>query len=280
LTKRSPAVATEVHVSIIAHVTAEEFRRCFHDTEAANGFGNRFLLACVRRSKVLPFGGNLNPNDMLPVRDALDEVIRFVDTLDPDHAEVTLDSNARDLWASVYPELSEGKPSMVGALTARAEAHALRIAALYAVLDRTLVVGRTHLEAALEVVRYAEDSTRYVFGDASGDSIVDDILAVLRTRPNGMTRTELRDYFGRNRSGDDIGRALGLLARAGSAKSIMVTTNGRSAERWMAVDSSPPPTTETTEATEAPTTREADTPSVVDVVSVVGCAFGKNGRAR
>lgn len=280
LTKRSPAVATDVHVSIIAHVTADEFRKCFRDTEAANGFGNRFLLACVKRSKLLPFGGSLRADDMLPIRAALDDVLQFVERLDPDDAEVTLGPAARDLWASVYPDLSEGKPGIVGALTARAEAHALRIAALYAVLDQTLVVGRNHLEAALEVVRYAEDSTRYVFGDASGDDVADAIMAALLVRPNGMTRTELRGYFGRNRSGDEIGRALDMLARGGSAKVVTVATAGRSAERWVAVEALEPPTTKTTETTEAHSEDEPVPPSVVNVVSVVGCAFGKKVRAR
>lgn len=287
MTRKSPVSASNVHVSLIGHVTADEFRKLFRDTEAANGFGNRFLLACVQRSKVLPFGGHLNLNDMLPVQAELDEVIQFVEALDPDDAEMHLGPDARELWASVYPELSEGKPGMVGALTARAEAHALRIAALYAVLDKTLVVGRNHLEAALEVVRYAEDSTRYVFGDASGDAVADDILAALQAHPNGMTRTELRDLFGRNRSGDDIGRALDLLQRAGAAKSVPVTTTGRSGgepgrhpQCWVAVISPERPTTETTNTTEAPLHAAAEPPSVVNVVPVVGCAFGGNGVVR
>ncbi len=114
MTRKDPVAATNVHVSIIGHITRDEFRKYFRDTEAANGFGNRFLLACARRSKVLPFGGSLSANDMLPLQGRLDEVIEFVETLDPDDAEVTLGSDARDLWAEVYPSLSEGRPGMVG----------------------------------------------------------------------------------------------------------------------------------------------------------------------
>lgn len=106
LTRKSPVAASDVHVSIIAHVTASEFQKLFRDTEAANGFGNRFLLGCAKRSKVLPFGGNLDANDMLPVQAELDDVIQFVETLDPDDAEIHLGPDARELWASVYPELS------------------------------------------------------------------------------------------------------------------------------------------------------------------------------
>ena len=63
LTKNSPARATGAHISILAHITREELRRYLQATEAANGFANRFLWLCVRRSKVLPEGGRLREVD-------------------------------------------------------------------------------------------------------------------------------------------------------------------------------------------------------------------------
>jgi hypothetical protein len=57
LTKNSPAKATDAHISIVGHITADELRRYLSNTEAASGFGNRFLWLCVRRSKCLPEGG-------------------------------------------------------------------------------------------------------------------------------------------------------------------------------------------------------------------------------
>jgi hypothetical protein len=44
LTKSAPAEATGAHISLVAHVTAQELRRRLDATEAANGFGNRFSL--------------------------------------------------------------------------------------------------------------------------------------------------------------------------------------------------------------------------------------------
>ncbi len=57
LTKRSPARATGAHVSVIGHITSEELSRKLCDVDAANGYANRFLWACSRRSKSLPHGG-------------------------------------------------------------------------------------------------------------------------------------------------------------------------------------------------------------------------------
>jgi Protein of unknown function (DUF3987) len=60
-TKAFPQVATGAHISVVGHITREELLRRLTDTEAANGFANRFLFALVRRSKRLPEGVQLDP---------------------------------------------------------------------------------------------------------------------------------------------------------------------------------------------------------------------------
>jgi hypothetical protein len=57
MTRTSPLKATGAHISIIGHITVDELRRHLNQTETANGFANRFLFTCVRRSKLLPEGG-------------------------------------------------------------------------------------------------------------------------------------------------------------------------------------------------------------------------------
>ena len=42
--------------------------------------------------------------------------------------EVRRDSRARDLWHAVYPDLSEGRPGLLGSVTARGEAQVLGLA--------------------------------------------------------------------------------------------------------------------------------------------------------
>ena len=54
-------VATGAHISIIGHITQDELRRELKNTEAANGYANRFLWVAVRRSKLLPDGGQVDP---------------------------------------------------------------------------------------------------------------------------------------------------------------------------------------------------------------------------
>jgi hypothetical protein len=143
---------------------------------------------------------------------------------------------ARELWYEVYPDLSAGKPGLFGSLTSRAEAQVMRLALVYAVLDCSTSIKLAHLQAALEVWRYCEDSARYVFGDAVGDWTADKILRALRGNPNGLTRDEIRELFHRDKSSEEIERALGLLAERHLAETVRKVTGkrGRPTERWLA----------------------------------------------
>jgi len=53
-----------------------------------------------------------------------------------------------------------------------------------------------------------------------------------------MTRTAIRDLFGRHRSGERIGMALSLLMTKGRARMEEKMTRGRPSETWFAVEGS------------------------------------------
>ena len=230
LTKNSPAKATGAHLSIVGHVTRAELLRELTRTEAGNGFANRFLWVCVRRSKVLPEGGQMQDAVLESLAHRLTEVLRVGTAM----GELRRDDEARALWYEVYGELSEEKPGLFGAVIARAEPQVMRLACIYAVLDGSDRITKPHLEAALEVWRYAEDSARFIFGDKLGDPVADDILAALRDRPDGMTWTDIRDLFGRNQKSGSYGRALQDLLGRGLVFKKDEDTGGRKAERWFA----------------------------------------------
>ncbi len=189
LTKNNPAQATSAHISIIGHITRDELRRYLDTTEAGNGFANRFLWVCVRRSKLLPFGGKIQEVDFSPLIKRLSEAVLFARRA----TRLQRDDEANTVWAEIYCELSEGKPGLLGAVISRAEPQVMRLACLYALLDRSTVICRRHLEAGLAVWRYCEDSARFIFGDSLGDPVADEIFRALRQAVNGMTRTEIRE---------------------------------------------------------------------------------------
>ena len=230
LTKNSPAKATGAHISIIGHVTKDELLRRLDCTEAGNGFANRFLWLCVQRSKVLPEGGSLTQETLEPLVRKIDKALEFA----RQQPEMRRDGAAKKIWWEVYPELSEGKPGLLGAIIARAEAQVMRLALIYALLDQSPVIQAAHLRAALAVWEFCEASAEFIFGDRLGDPVADVILSALRQEPRGLTRTEISNLFGRHQRSDHIDAALVRLAKAGKAMRYRKGTSGRSAERWVA----------------------------------------------
>ena len=226
LTKNDPLKATGAHVCMIGHVTRDELLRYLDSTEQGNGFANRFMWFAVRRSKVLPEGGGCVAFDGLVPR--LKKSIEYAAQV----GKLAFDEEARAIWCLVYPKLSDGKPGLLGAMTARAEAQVMRLAVAYALLDCASKIQVDHLMAALAVWEYAEASVAWIFGDATGDSVADRIVKALEAAPDHvMTRTQIRDLFGRHEKSGRIDVALAALQ---SAKKIEVRldmeTGGRPRE--------------------------------------------------
>jgi hypothetical protein len=114
----------------------------------------------------------------------------------------------------------------------------MRLACLYALLDADNRIMLAHLQAALEVWRYAEDSARFIFGDSLGDPVADTILAALREAGEvGLSRTDISGLFKRHAAAGQINSALQALAEAGRAQSRKEKNphgEGRDVEKWFA----------------------------------------------
>jgi hypothetical protein len=207
-------------------------RRLLSDTAAANGFANRFLWVCAKRSKLLPEGGDLDGVDFAPITARLQTAVAFARSVQ----RMQRDEKARAIWRDVYGDLSEGKHGLLGAATSRADPQTVRLSCLYALLDCSDVVRAEHMSAALAVWQYCEASARFIFGDALGDATADEILRELRTHPEGLARNDIREQFGRNKSSAEIGRALGVLQEYGLARVEREKgEQGRPTERWYAL---------------------------------------------
>ena len=233
LTKNDPVKATGAHIGIIGHITADELRAELTQTDSANGFANRFLFMCSRRSKYLPFGGRPMSADLIS---------RFASRLAAAAGKarqmtaLEMDEAAKEIWSAVYHDLSEGQPGMYGAVTARAEAQCLRLALVYALLDESNEIRPEHVMAALAVWQRASHSARTIWKANLGDPKADDIhRALLRANPDGLSRTEISRLFNRHESTERIGAALELLRSRGMAIFQKTPTKCAPEERWFAV---------------------------------------------
>jgi hypothetical protein len=233
LTRNSPLRATDAHLALIAHITAAELRHCSTTLSTENGFLNRFLFVACRRTQLLPHGGDEYPLANTGLTERLAEVL--------EHArgagQLRFHARAKKHWTTRYEQMSQ-RPmdGLTGALTARAEAHSMRLALIYALLDGARSIQIEHLQAALALWDYAARSAVWALGDTTGDSLAEQIHRYMQDNPGGLTLTQLHKLLHRNRPSAQIKQALAELQKAGRAESRMRESlrGGRPAELWTA----------------------------------------------
>ncbi len=98
LVKTAPTRTTGAHVSIVGHITGEELRNCLDGVDSVNGYVNRFLWVCVRRSKFLPRGGRLSTENFAPTIRQLRAAVDYAHTV----GEMTFDEAAGAMWDAAY----------------------------------------------------------------------------------------------------------------------------------------------------------------------------------
>jgi len=230
--KNQPAKATDAHVSLIGHITATELREVASQTDMVNGLANRFLWCCVKRSKLLPDGGQVHRVDFDLEVAKLTGAVEFASV----ELEVRRDAAADAEWHRLYPSLTAERPGAVGAICNRGAAQVVRLSLLYALLDCSPVVTLEHLHAALALWNYCEASVKYIFGNSLANRTADAILNALKgAGASGMSRSDISNLLGRNKSKAEVDTALQVLFSSKLARRDTIPTKGRSVETWYAV---------------------------------------------
>ena len=248
LTRNRPLHASEAHLALIGHITATELRHCSTTLSIANGFLNRFLFVACRRTQLLPDGGDEYPLANTGLKDRLAQAL--------EHARAAgglrFDPDAKSLWRTTYKEMSK-RPmdGLTGALTARTEAHTIRLALIYALLDGASSIGVEHLQAALALWDYAARCAIWALGDATGVPLAEQLSRTLAADPDELSRSQLRDSLHRNYPSAQVTEALESLERDGRAERRMRKNpnGGRPAEVWRAIT---PETASTPEPSDRP----------------------------
>ena len=234
LTRNRPLHATGAHLALIGHITATELRHCSTTLSIANGFLNRFLFVSCRRTQLLPDGGDVDPLANTGLKDRLAQAL--------DHArgagELRFDSGAKRHWRTTYKKMSK-RPmeGVTGALTARAEAHSIRLALIYALLDGASSIKVEHLLAGLALWEYAARSAEWALGEATGVPFAEQIHGHMVDNPGGVPLTQLHELLNNNHTSAELREALEALEHAGRAECRKKKNpkGGRPAEIWTAI---------------------------------------------
>jgi hypothetical protein len=231
LTRTAPARASTAHIAVIGHITRHELRRHTTSLELANGYINRVLLIACRRQRLLPEGGDPDPLHGTGLDRLLAAALRQARTA----GQVQLDPDARELWHHAYRRLATQPPDgIISQITARAEAHIIRLALLYALADGQHQINATHLTAALALQDYAARSAAWALTGATGQPLAEQIHATLRAHPGGLTRSQISQTLNHNQPAGQIDHALHALHAAGRVTATQIPTGGRPAQLWTA----------------------------------------------
>ena len=230
LTRTAPARATSAHIALIGHITQNELRRHTTTIELSNGYLNRILLIACRRQRLLPEGGHHDPLQSTGLARQLAAILKRAQRA----GQVRLDNDARELWHDAYRRLAQPAPGIVGQITARAEAHTIRLALIYALADGKRHIAPQHLQAALALNDYAARSAAWALTRATGQPLAEQIHAALLRNPAGLTRSQISDTLKHNQPAGHLDQALRTLHATGRATATQIPTGGRPAQLWSA----------------------------------------------
>lgn len=229
-TRKDPLSARGASVSMLGQVTIEELQRKLTHTEAASGFANRYLYVCLRTSKELPEGGQLPGNLWFELEEEVKEAVDRARRLG--NVVLKRTEEAKERWAEMYHGFKESQHrGLLGAVTARAEAQALRLQVAFAILDGSELIELPHVEAAYALWNYCEASAAHIFGGSTGNADADRIWNALGDAEGAqMSRTAVSALFGRNVAASRIEAAVGQLLELGLVRTWSEGSGGRPRE--------------------------------------------------
>ena len=230
LTKQDKISATGAHIGVTTHITIHELRRKLEEVEAFNGFSNRFLWVCARRTKLVPL-----PEPMPdPTLKALQQLLIATLLEAQQIGRMGFTGEAEDLWKDVYPEISADHDGLAGAVINRGEAQVIRLGMIYALLDGSSSIHENHLRSALAMWDYCRASALFIFHSFEADPVSTKIMEKLSEGP--IEFTDLYRMFSNNASKRQIEEAVSGLV--GKGKVIVETgATGKRPRRTLKIQS-------------------------------------------
>jgi hypothetical protein len=239
----TPLCATSAQVGANGHITPKEFTDLLRNTTLhLNGFCNRFAFTCSVKSKEMRRGNIWIVPGAQEFQKRLQKAYPWARKV----RHIAWTEGAKDLWEhSVYAEVNRVHGNILDEVANRGNAIVPRIAGIQALLndsrhskrEDTAVVGRWHLESAIELWRsYCVPSARFIFGSsATLHPEARRVLAVL-DECKRISRSDLSlKAFGNNNARLRLDKAASVLQPKGLIRIETDKTATKPCEVWTRV---------------------------------------------
>ena len=233
MTKNSPVKSTAPHISLNAHITAHELKSQMSNVSYWNGLANRLLFFYVRRTKLLPRGGELTSSAIDSIAADVRAAVQFSRTV----GSVGMTEEAWERWDKVYRTLAAAEPQgMLGAVLGRVEPHIRRLAVIYALLDHRSEVGVSHLTAAMALVDYYIRSCQFIFGENVISADQQKVVSVLDDNGGSLTQTEISTIvFQKHKSSQQLQELSQQMTEAGVVEVREQRDESRLTKIWVRI---------------------------------------------
>ena len=109
--------------------------------------------------------------------------------------------DARKFWEEKYLKVSTDKTGLIGSVTSRSEAHVMRLSLLFCLLDGVLVIEQQHIQAAIDLVEFCNESVEFIFSTpAESETGTDSDKLIRALGESSMTQTEVSKLFSGHKS--------------------------------------------------------------------------------
>ncbi|MBY0554217.1 DUF3987 domain-containing protein [bacterium] len=223
MTKVDPIKVTQPMISIIGHITQTELVKTMNQNDSKNGFGNRIIFIKSKSDKRMPDPKTIDPE----IKKYLVDRIKLSVTHGKKIGLVKFDTPAKIYWEKYYMSINQEDCTLVGILTAREEPQVRRLALIIALYDGKSEIDLDSLKMAIEIYKYSKQTLLEIYGNKTGDNFQDKIIEILKTYPDGLSRTDLTNILSRNYQKCDLDTALRLLTNQGLVVSNSAPTAGR-----------------------------------------------------
>jgi hypothetical protein len=197
-TKTNRIAATDPHVCIIGAITPGELVSRLDAREALGGTYNRFLWVWAERTCLVPLPPATDVATVIALAKRCREAIEWARGNYPlvaDTRQASLSEEARRTWEDAYADLRRPLPGdILAAVGERRATIAMRVALVYALTDRALVIDERHIRAGIEWARYSGESAHYVlaqFRPAEDGEAAKKLIAYLAQQSGWVSRSSI-----------------------------------------------------------------------------------------